>query len=125
MSLSDCSSECSDCSYLSDFDDQSKSLNFDISNGSPINPENFNVVHYNINSILAPDKLEQLTAICILLSIDVLIITESKLDDNIPNSLITISGYHEPIRQDRIINGRHGGGTLMYIAENLVFKQKK
>ena len=85
-SMSDCSSECSDTSYTSDIEEQCKSLNFDISNGSPINPDNFNVVHYNINSILAPDRLEQLTAICRLLNIDVLIITESKLDENIPNN---------------------------------------
>ena len=50
--------------------------------------------------------------------------TESKLDSNIPSSLLTIAGYHEPIRHDRPINGRHGGGVLMYIAENLVFQHK-
>ena len=82
-------------------------------------------MHYSINSILAHDKLEQLTVTCRLLSIDVLIITESKLDSNIPTNLITISGYHEPIRRDRPINGRHGGGVLMYIAEHLVFTHKK
>ena len=60
-----------------------------------------------------------------LLNIDVLIITESKLDDSIPNSIITLSGYHEPIRHDRGFNGRHGGGVLMYIAEHLVFQHKK
>ena len=58
--MSDCSSECSDASQLSDLEDECKSLNFDISNGSPIDPENFNVVHYNINSIFASDRLEQL-----------------------------------------------------------------
>ena len=85
--MSDCSSQCSDSSYLSDLDDQCKSHNYDISNGSPINPENFNVVHYNINSSLAPDRLEQLTAICRLLNIEVLIITEFKLDDNIQTKI--------------------------------------
>ena len=62
-SLSDCSSECSESSQLSDFEDECKSFNFDLSNGSPIDNDNFNVVHYNINSILAPDKLEQLEKI--------------------------------------------------------------
>ena len=123
-SFSDCLSVCSDCSYLSDFDDQCKSVNFDISNGSPINNENLNIVHYNINSILAQDKLEQLSAVSRLLDIDVLIITESKVDDSIPNNIITLSGYHEPIRHDRVINGRHGGGVLIYIAEHLVFQHK-
>ena len=77
--MSDCSSECSNISQLSDFDDESKSFNFDLSNGSPIKIDNFNVIHYNINSILAPDKLNQLTDVCKLLKIDVLIITESKV----------------------------------------------
>ena len=58
-SFSDCSSECSDCSYQSEFIDQSRSYNYDLSNGSPVDPENFNIVHYNINSILAQDRLEQ------------------------------------------------------------------
>ena len=123
--MSDCSSECSECSYQSELDDQCKSINFDLSNGSPIDKDNFSIVHYNINSILAHDKLEQLTATCRLLNIDVLIITESKLDSNIPTNLITIPGYHEPIRHDRPINGRHGGGVLMYISEHLVFTHKK
>ena len=39
--------------------------------------------------------------------------------------MITISGYHEPLRRDRPINGRHGGGVLMYIAEHLVFTHKE
>ena len=53
-----------------------------------------------------------------------LVITESKLDDSIPTNLITIPGYHEPVRRDRIINGRNGGGCLIYIAEYLVFQHK-
>ena len=124
-SLSDCSNECSDLGYQSDIEYQCKSVNFDISNGAPIEIENFKIVHFNINSILAPNKLEHLTAQCRLLNIDVLIITESKLDKTIPNNLISIAGYHEPIRHDRPTNGRHGGGVLMYIAEYLIFKHKK
>ena len=109
--LSDCSSICSDCSYQSDLDTDCKSRNFDLSNGSPINNENFNIVHYNINSILAHDKLEQLGSVSKLIGIDVLILTESKLDKNIPNNLLTLSGFHEPVRHDRQTNGRHGSGV--------------
>ena len=54
-----------------------------------------------------------------------LIITESKLDSTIPDNLIVIPGYHQPIRHDRFLNGRQGGGVLMYIAEHLVFTHKK
>ena len=122
--MSDLGSECSDTSDVSDFEEEFHSLKIDISNGSPINTENFNIVHYNINSILATDRIEQLTEICKTLNVDVLIITESKLDQTIPNNLITIPGYHEPLRHDREVNGRHGGGVLIYIAEHLAFQNR-
>ena len=35
-----------------------------------------------------------------------------------------IPGYHEPVRRDRKINGRNGGGVLIYIADYLVFQHK-
>ena len=109
---------------MSDLEEEVKSINIDISNGPPIDVENFKIVHYNINSILAHDRIPQLTYVCQTLKIDVLIISESKLDNTIPNNLITIPGYHEPLRHDRSVNGRHGGGVLMYISENLAFQQK-
>ena len=123
-SLSDISSECSDLSYISDLEDECKSVNYNLSNGSPIDTNYFNIVHYNINSITAEGRLDQLSDICATLNLDVLIITESKLDQTIPSNLITIPGYHEPIRRDRNVNGRNGGGVLIYISEHLVFKQK-
>ena len=51
------SSVCSDCSYQSKLNEEHKSFNFNLSNGAPINVTNFNIVHYNMNSILANDKL--------------------------------------------------------------------
>ena len=124
-SLSDVFSNLSDSSYMSDLDlDECQSLSFDLSNGSPININNFNIVHFNINSITAENRLDQLSDICQTLNLSVLVITESKLDDSIPTNLITIPGYHEPVRRDRIINGRNGGGCLIYIAEHLVFQHK-
>ena len=123
-SLSDISSECSDLSYISDLDLVCQSVNYNMCNGSPIDTENFNLVHYNINSILADDRLDQLSDICKTLCLDVLIITESKLDQTIPTNLITIPGYHQPVRRDRTINGRNGGGVLIYIAQHLVFQHK-
>ena len=122
--ISDLLSECSDSDYLSDFEEEVNSVNFDISNGPPINIENFKIVHYNVNSILAPDRINHLFEICQTLKVDVLIISESKLDETVPTNLITIPGYHEPVRRDRIINGRNGGGVLVYIAEYLVFQHK-
>ena len=117
IDMSDLLSECSDSGYLSDIEEQVNSLNIDISNGPPIDTNNFKVVHYNVNSILAPDRIELLYDVCKTLDIDVLIISESKLDETIPTSLIKIPGYYEPLRHDREVNGRHGGGVLMYISE--------
>ena len=122
--FSDLLSECSDTSNFSDFIEDVSSVNFDISNGSPFDINNFKVVHYNINSILAADRIDQLTDICRTLNINVLILSESKLDESIPNNLLTIPGYHEPLRHDRAQNGRHGGGVLMYIANNLTFQHR-
>ena len=122
--MTDLLSECSDTSYMSDLEEDFHSLNIDISNGPPIDINNFIIVHYNINSILATDRIEQLTDICKTLNIDVLILSESKLDQTIPNNLITIPGYHEPLRHDRDINGRHGGGVLMYISESLAYQHR-
>ena len=115
--MSDVSSDVSDLSYLSDLDNECQSFDYDLANGSPINTENFNIVHYNINSITATGRLDQLFDICSILNLDVLILTESKLDNTIPNNL-TLSGFHEPLRTDR---NRHGGGVLIYIAEHLIF----
>ena len=121
IDASDAWSMCSDMSYQSLSDIDYFSRNFDLNNGSPINNENFNVIHYNINSITCPGRIEELTYICRLLSIDVLVCTESKLDHTIPTNLITIPKMHEPIRKDR---NRHGGGTLMWISEKLAFKHR-
>ena len=93
IDISDLLSECSDGGYLSDIEEEVNSINIDISNGPPIDLENFKIVHYNINSILAHDKISQLTAVCQTLKIDVLIISKSNLDKTIPSSLITIPGY--------------------------------
>ena len=75
----------------------------------------------HVNSITANDRLVQLIDICRVLNLDVLIITESKLDQTIPSNLIRIPGYHEPVRRDTNTNGRNGGGVLIYVAVYLVF----
>ncbi|KAK3099985.1 hypothetical protein FSP39_012969 [Pinctada imbricata] len=46
---------------------------------------------------------------------DVICVTETHLDSNVPNSDVTIDGY-DIIRQDR---SAHGGGILVYISTNL------
>ena len=123
LDYSDVCSDISDLSFISEFEYDCQSINFDLSDGSPINTNNFNIAHYNINSVTAFGRLDQLADICATLKLlDILILTESKLDDTIPSSLITLPGYHEPLRRDR---NRNGGGVLVYVAENLIFNQKE
>ena len=119
---SDLFSEVSDVSYQSDLDNTPISFNYDLDNGSPIDRDKFKIVHFNINSLTAEGRLETLTDLCKTLNIHVLILTESKLDETIPNNNIAIPGYHDPIRHDREINGRQGGGCIMYVSETLSYK---
>jgi len=66
-------------------------------------------------------RIKQLCNHCRLLNINVLVLTQTKLDQLIPNSLLMIPGYLEPIRHDRTNNG---GGALVCVSENLVLSQK-
>ena len=75
----------SDSSFLSEPEADPQSINIDISNGSPIDAGDFIVVHFNIDSILAEGRLEQLEVVCQKTrKLDCLLITESKLDETIP-----------------------------------------
>ena len=49
-------------------------------------------------------------------NIDILVITESKLDRSFPSQLIFFEGYAMPYRIDRNANG---GGVLIYIREDI------
>ena len=52
--------------------------------------------------------------------IDVLVVTETKLDDTFPTAQFFIDGYSVPYRLDR---NKHGGGILIYIREDISSKQ--
>ena len=93
---------CSDFSFcMSEPDDQPQSINIDLSNGSPLGNDILVVAHWNINSILAEGRLGELTENVNALKAKVVVLSETKLDETIPNSLISIPGFHEPIRSDR------------------------
>ena len=52
--------------------------------------------------------------------IDILVITETKLDSSFSSSEFLIDGFHRPYRIDR---NRHGGGVLVYVSTGLLSKQ--
>ena len=71
----------------------------------------------NINSV--PNKLDYIR-ITIADFVDILVITESKLDQSFPESQFFINRFSKPFRKDR---NRHGGRLLMYIKEDIPQKE--
>ena len=63
----------------------------------------------NINSL--PNKFNQLKEL-VLKHVDILVLTETKLDDSFPNSQFLVDGFSEPFRIDR---DRSGGGVMIYV----------
>ena len=114
----------------------SSSLNNDILNTSITNDANSSTVdlgslrylrNNNINKIIIaslninslPNKFDDLK-LSIQQNIDILVITETKLDDSFPTSQFLIEGYQKPFRLDR---NRNGGGILIYTRDHLPCKE--
>ena len=70
----------------------------------------------NINSIR--NKFEQLTYI-VNNKINILMVSETKLDDMFPTSQFYLQGYTTPFRKDQTSKGF---GILLYIREDMSFK---
>ena len=77
------------------------------------NPKNIIFSYININSIR--NKFDNLCDL-ILKNIDILSVTETKLDPYFSNSQFLIPGFHEPMRLD-VTSKR--GGMLVYIKSSL------
>ena len=73
----------------------------------------------NVNSIT--NKFDQLKLI-IGKNVDVLVLTETKIDDSFPTSQFLIDGFSTPYRMDR---NRYGGGILIYVREDIPSKELK
>ena len=72
-------------------------------------------LHLNTNSLIA--KIDEIREILRISKVGILGITESKLDDSILDSEVSVEGY-QIIRSDR---NRNGGGVACYIREDFVF----
>ena len=108
--------------------------NLRVKNHNPIDPDNSHYVlnnlrinnlnriifaHININSIR--NKFDML-ADMITGRVDILLVSETKIDETFPSSQFLIPGYTTPFRADRSINGGAGGGLLLYIREDIPSK---
>ena len=77
-------------------------------------PQQIIIGHLNINSIR--NKFDSIKTM-LTRNIDILMITETKLDDSFPVSQFEIDGFNAPFRQDR---NKNGGGILLYICSYIV-----
>ena len=73
--------------------------------------------HLNINSIVG--KFDHLKVL-IVNNIDILVLTETKIDSSFPNAQFRIDGFSAPFRLDR---SKFGGGVLIYVREEIPCKQ--
>ena len=73
--------------------------------------------HININSIR--NKFDMLADL-IVGKVDLLLISETKLDDTFPSSQFQISGFSTSFRLDR---AQKGGGIMLYVREDIPAKR--
>ena len=66
------------------------------------------------HSVPVPKKLDEICAFTAVAKPDVLVFTESWLNDYVNNAQITIPFYCDPFRSDRN-DGRRGGGVCVYV----------
>ena len=77
-----------------------------------------NVIIGNLNINSLPNKFDELKVL-VNGMLDILIITETKLDDTFPVSQFHIDGFSKPYRLDR---NRNGGGVIIYMREDIPSK---
>ena len=112
--------QCSNCSSSSlGSVDELNPNTLDLTTGdySAINTQLFSVLAYNINSITATSKKDQLESMAHELNLDIIALTETKLSDSIQESVYTIPGY-TIINKNR---DRRGGGVMLYIRDDHAF----
>ena len=80
-------------------------------------PKKLIIATLNINSLA--NKFEQLKTM-IMGNIDIIILTETKLDDTFPTSQFLMEGFSKPYRLDR---NRNGGGILIFVREDIPNKE--
>ena len=74
------------------------------------------LAHVNINSITAPDRLDELETFADTHDIDIMCLTETKLGNAVSSPLYYMDGFSQPLTKHR---DRHGGGVAIYAKNNL------
>ena len=79
-----------------------------------LHPHNLLVCHLNVNSI--GKKFQNVKPLLCNKTVDMLFISETKLDQSYPSTMFEVKGYSLPIRADRNI---HGGGIMLIIRDDM------
>jgi predicted transport protein len=79
---------------------------------------NIIIAHQNINSL--PNRFDFLVH-TIDKNVDILILTETKLDDTFPENQFLINGFKKPYRKDR---NKFGGGVMIYVRDDIPSQEK-
>ena len=85
---------------------------------SHLPPRSLTISAVNINSITAPERLQELSIFVEDNNVDVLALSELKIDSGVHHSLYHLNNFHLPIIKPRT---RKGGGTAIYIRNSLPF----
>ena len=84
----------------------------------PFSNKGMHLLHLNVNSLL--NKVDEVRHIASISNVSVFGLTETKLDNSVYDSEVSIDGY-TLIRNDR---NRHGGGVAFYIKNEICFNIK-
>ena len=93
--------------------EKNKSQNINLKSLREENPDRPIFAQININSI--PNKF-QFLASQVINNVDVLLVSETKLDDSFPTAQFLLDGFSKPYRLDRYSNG---SGFLLYIKDDI------
>ena len=80
--------------------------------------QNLTICAVNINSVTAPERLQELNLFVEENHIDVLALSELKIDSKVHQSLYFLDNFHPPMIKPRT---RKGGGTAIYVRNSLPF----
>ena len=73
----------------------------------------------NVNHI--ENKFEPLVSL-VKDKLDIILLSETQIDQSFPSSQFAIEGYTKPFRRDR---DNHGGGLLFYVRDDIPCKEVK
>ena len=114
-----CNQTCTSISNVSETNSKILDANSGLTDLKNKYTENLILGHLNINSIR--NKFDALTY-TINNNVDILLLSETKLDESFPSAQFRIKGFTEPYRSDRNSNG---GGLLLYVREDIPSKLLK